>query len=291
MYTRCPACKTAYRVSVSQLRDGRGEVRCEHCQTVFDALPTLAMTAHGASQEAPPPPEAPVLTHEETLVVPPGLEKRRPFRVETESTRIETPAVAPPEPRSALRGEPRPVASTPRPRRAEPASAPAADEPEEEATLSVSRILLYGVGSLVFAILLIFQILAFEYRGLAQNAQVRPLLEALCGPVDCDLPPFRDLRRILIKDRALNPADGSRPGLEFSMLFVNESDLPQSYPRLKLMLNDVRGQTVAERVFDPAEYVHDWTEGALMPPEKPVEIHLQLARPSKDVAGFTLELL
>src|SRR6266545_2529418 len=35
-YTRCPGCKTIFRVTPQQLAMREGQVRCGHCQTVFD---------------------------------------------------------------------------------------------------------------------------------------------------------------------------------------------------------------------------------------------------------------
>src|SRR5512140_3045328 len=35
-YTRCPSCKTVFRVSAQQLAIRAGQVRCGQCQTVFD---------------------------------------------------------------------------------------------------------------------------------------------------------------------------------------------------------------------------------------------------------------
>ena len=35
-YTRCPGCKTIFRVTPQQLLLKMGQVRCGHCRTVFD---------------------------------------------------------------------------------------------------------------------------------------------------------------------------------------------------------------------------------------------------------------
>src|SRR5262245_60883029 len=37
-FTRCPACRTAFRVTPAQLQVKAGQVRCGHCKAVFDAL-------------------------------------------------------------------------------------------------------------------------------------------------------------------------------------------------------------------------------------------------------------
>jgi len=41
MFTRCPTCRTLFRIQAQQLKAARGKVRCGECQTTFDALSYL----------------------------------------------------------------------------------------------------------------------------------------------------------------------------------------------------------------------------------------------------------
>lgn len=52
MVTTCPACHTTFRVTAEQLNARQGEVRCGHCQSVFNAFDSLA--PEPASQPAEP---------------------------------------------------------------------------------------------------------------------------------------------------------------------------------------------------------------------------------------------
>jgi predicted Zn finger-like uncharacterized protein len=62
--TRCPGCDTTFRVTPEQLKARGGKVRCGKCQSVFNALDTLAdaMPAHDtpAATAVPPPPSVSV---------------------------------------------------------------------------------------------------------------------------------------------------------------------------------------------------------------------------------------
>jgi predicted Zn finger-like uncharacterized protein len=52
-FTRCPGCKTVFRVKEAQLALRDGQVRCGHCRTVFNGreeLISLAPPEGGASQ-------------------------------------------------------------------------------------------------------------------------------------------------------------------------------------------------------------------------------------------------
>src|SRR6266513_3282977 len=44
-FTRCPGCKTVFRVTPQQLARRGGQVRCGHCQTVFDGVAALLSLA------------------------------------------------------------------------------------------------------------------------------------------------------------------------------------------------------------------------------------------------------
>src|SRR5512139_574122 len=44
-YTRCPGCKTIFRVTPPQLAVRAGKVRCGHCQIVFDGNANLISLA------------------------------------------------------------------------------------------------------------------------------------------------------------------------------------------------------------------------------------------------------
>jgi predicted Zn finger-like uncharacterized protein len=263
MYTRCPECKTAYRIDISQLRAGRGEALCERCHTVFNALASLSTTVKDAAVPGPARlVNTPVLGDHEAVVLP----KFERDRLE-ELDAAEMPGNR--EGVGMLKTDPR----QPKPRKS--------GLPEEPWA--------WAGGALVLLILLISQILAFEGRRLAQNVHARPWMDGVCSTLGCALPPFRDIGNLRITDRLLTMAGGPRDGFEFNLVFANQSDLPQAYPKLRLVLNELNGRPAAERLFAPAEYLPEWHEGRLMPVGTPVEVSLALARPSRDIGGFTIE--
>lgn len=265
MYTRCPECKTAYRIDIRQLRAGRGEARCERCHIVFDALASLATTVKESAVVGPVRlVETPVLGEQEAVVLP---------RFERDRLN-ELDGVKVPELRAEVRG---PAA---RPRR-----------PKSRDRWPTNETWAWAGGAVVLMLLLAGQVLAFEGRRLAQNVHTRPWMESLCSVLGCTLQPFRDLGNLQILDRALTLAGRSKDGLEFTLVFANQSDLPQVYPRLKLVLNQLDGRPAAERLFEPAEYLPDWSESSRMLVGVPVEVSLSLARPSRDIGGFAIEFL
>jgi predicted Zn finger-like uncharacterized protein len=44
-FTRCPSCRTVFRVTAEQLAMRGGQVRCGHCRTLFDGVDHLVALA------------------------------------------------------------------------------------------------------------------------------------------------------------------------------------------------------------------------------------------------------
>jgi predicted Zn finger-like uncharacterized protein len=266
VYTRCPQCKTIYRITAAQLRAGRGEALCERCHIVFNALTALTPTANNP---------IPDLTRQ------PGQQRRMPSlgsleavsraRFEQEQldelAKLERPPVRKPQPSSREGTQ----------RRGREASSP--------------RRFPWGLWSLAFLLLLIAQVVFFEGRRLAQDPLLRPWLNLACETLGCVLPPYKDVPRIQIYDRTLHTLSGGENGFEFRLVFANQSNLPQAFPKLKLVLSEINGRTVAERIFEPPEYLAGQPGDALMPVGKPFEVRLLLAKPGRDIGGFAFDLI
>lgn len=120
MLTRCPHCRTAFRVKPEQLKARQGRVRCGACQAIFNAVENL--------EEAPPPVIAPAAVV--AAAVPPGYGPAEPPPPVAELPQSEPPT---PHAAAALRFEPEPESKTepiePEPPISEPAPATAPSLP------------------------------------------------------------------------------------------------------------------------------------------------------------------
>ena len=56
LVTLCPGCGTTFRVNSAQLQACGGEVRCGHCQRIFNGFATL-ITVNESAIESPSPPQ------------------------------------------------------------------------------------------------------------------------------------------------------------------------------------------------------------------------------------------
>jgi predicted Zn finger-like uncharacterized protein len=264
MYTRCPACKTAYRIGPEQLRAGRGEVKCQNCHAVFNALSSLADTVKDSSKPgAVPEAEAPVLGARDSVALPSFARERLE---ELDSAW------------AAEAGEDAAMTEADRGRFQRRSRSMESIEFWRWSGAALGLLLLLGV-----------QVLGFERARLAQNSQLRPALDGLCAALGCELPPFKDVDGIEILSRALLADRDNKDALEFRLVLANRSGLPQGFPDLRLVLNALDGQPVAERVFSPLEYLGEWPDDIVMPVGKSFEARLVLYKPGRDIGGFNIE--
>jgi predicted Zn finger-like uncharacterized protein len=269
MYTQCPKCNTVYRVTIEQLRGGRGEVVCQECKVAFNALTALSEKPKASRQGEASVDRIPVLSAMDSVAPKP----LRPLVADLADADGPTRMRA-----STVRKAQRPIDWSPE------------DEPLPDASASVIGYLAWGLCSFLLAGMLVVQVFVFEGQQLVQNPQARPWLDMACETLGCALPDFRASSDIQVINRNLRPTADDTDALEFNLVIANQSPLPQAFPDIKLRLTGDGGGTLQSRIFTPKEYLGDDTV-KLMPVGKPFQIRLLLAKPEPEVAGFSFDLI
>lgn len=243
-YTRCPGCKTIFRVTSQQLAMRDGQVRCGHCRTVFDgelALVSLAPRIRGADDEAQLS-EAelgpPTVTLRSAQALAPlsdtGGERREPKGVVAENDEDEdrSPSI-------------------------DPALAYASRFAESDAA---KRFRLPGwvYGLLIPVLVITFAAQAlFHFRDAiaAHWPQTKPALIGLCALADCQLKPLQDISGLSIEASDLQ-ADPAHKGLLILAATIrNRTTHALAYPHLELTLSNAQDEVVVRRAFSPGEYL------------------------------------
>jgi predicted Zn finger-like uncharacterized protein len=247
-FTRCPACRTIFRVTPAQLALRDGQVRCGHCHTVFDGVAALLSLA--------PRPRAPEPEFDDDAQGPPTVTLRNAH---------------------ALGPAPDRAAHAAKPAELEEDNDEAPDDSRDAAAAeaaynarfswqepSARRRLpswVYTSAVPVLAVLLAGQAL-FHFRDAiaAHWPKTKPALAALCSAAGCRLRALQEVAGLSIESSDLQADPAHKGLLTLSATIRNRMPYALAYPYLELTLSDVQKQTqqdvvVVRRAFAPREYV------------------------------------
>lgn len=306
LITRCPSCQTLFKVVPDQLRISEGWVRCGQCDEIFDAALHLL--------QAPPAPQLPSTQQPElpealTAVDASGLPAAEVSPVDEDSS-VPTPLV------EELDGSDESVHPMDTSDLALSAvstvMAPGytadagrdADETDLRAELDEVSFLQDGKSgvfwhkpimratlvllSLVLLLGLLGQIVLHERdRIVALEPGLRPLLLALCAPLNCVVSPLRRIESIVIDSSSFNRLQGDSYRLNFTI--KNTADISLAVSAVELTLTDSLDQPVVRRVLLPSELgvkSDAMTAGA----EWPISLALEIKAvgTSDRIAGYRL---
>lgn len=86
----------------------------------------------------------------------------------------------------------------------------------------------------------------------AAQPQWRPLLQALCAPLECVVGPHRDMAAVVVESSSFNRVQGDV--YQFAVTLKSRADVPLEAPAVELTLTDVSDQPVLRRVFLPQDF-------------------------------------
>ncbi|HEX8988846.1 MAG TPA: DUF3426 domain-containing protein [Rhodocyclaceae bacterium] len=321
MLTRCPRCATTFRVTPDQLKARHGRVRCGACQEVFDALESLI---EAAAQAVPAPPHVvPVQTDaaapaaiaddprpplqqdaapEAAAQQAPQPAPIPPQAAETAAADTAPPPELPATPAAAIELPPEEAMSAePSAETAAPTEEPedAASEEEDGADAPGLEPLLHDeprpsrlpwVLASVVALFVLLMQAAIHYRTelAVLSPGAKPLLEALCVPVGCNVPLPRKPDLLGIETSSLSPDAGGKLALSASL--KNRAPFAQQFPDLELTLSDINEKPLVRRVLAPADYLTPDALAAGFAADSEVAVNLLVDAPGIPAAGYQLYL-
>ena len=258
-FTRCPVCRTVFRVTPQQLAIRAGQVRCGHCQAVFDGVANVLPVA---ASTVPSQPSAADVPYDEATMGPATMTLRTP------------------QPGGAAA----PLARV-RPLDFEARFGSA------ERRAGVTRVLT-GVGVPLLVLLLLGQAL-YHFRDVvaARWPVTAPVLSRLCALSGCRVEPMRDIGELAIVASELQADPAHRGLLVLAAPLRNPAAWPLQYPYLELTLTDAQDQPVVRRALLPTEYAGgaaDLDGGIPANGEVPVKLFIDASATSQ--AGYRLYL-
>ncbi len=163
-------------------------------------------------------------------------------------------------------------------------------EDDEDAPRDKRSTALWGGLIALLGLILLGQVAYLKRDVLAQVPSLRPAVAQLCALTGCELPPLRDLAAIQIESRDVRSHPERPNALVVNATFVNTADFPQPFPVMRLRFTDIQGRVVAERQFQPHEYLgRDIDIERGMPPGVPIHITLEIADPGQEAVNFEFD--
>lgn len=163
---------------------------------------------------------------------------------------------------------------------------------DEEPKSNLGRNLLLTVGTLLLALAAIGQYAYFNFDTLARNPQWRPLLTQACDVLGCTLPSQVNLNAIAGTNLVVRSHPHERNALVIDVIIKNKAGFEQPFPAVQLNFDDVNGNPVAGRRFQPREYIHDPSiDIQRMPPDTPIHLTLEIVDPGKDAVNYQIQFL
>ncbi len=265
MYTQCPSCQTYFHLTPDQLRAAGGQVRCGVCDATFNALETIQ---EALPQQAPDDAGAPPASRERPA---PAAETASDKKAEKQRAR---------EARKAASAEKK------------AARAERKAQKQDAATPGVAAILGWFVANLVLIALFPLQFLYFERDMLASEyPELRPHLEQACEVVGCTVAPRRDPDAVEISRRDVRAHPDEDSALLIHAQLVNRADFSQPYPALRLTLSDLQERPMAQRLFEPDEYLDaDHDPAGHMAPGDAATVVLAVQDPGDEAVNFRFDL-
>jgi predicted Zn finger-like uncharacterized protein len=278
-YTRCPGCKTIFRVTPPQLAVRGGQVRCGHCHLVFDGNANLISLA-------PPEPGERFDRGDvdEAALGPPTITLRDAAALAPATAAEEGATIAP----DAVPAGPAAVGGD-----------SAAEIPYEERFAWASRkrrarnwSVLEAVAIPLLLLLLLGQVV-FHFRDgiVARWPPMRPTLTQLCQFAGCSIRPLNDVSALSIDASDLQADPAHRGLLILTATIRNRAAWPLAYPDLELTLTDAQDQVVVRRALGPAEYAGGTVDlAAGMAPNSEIGVKLFIDASATNQAGYRLYL-
>ena len=267
LVTLCPGCGTTFRVNAVQLQAHSGDVRCGHCQRIFNGFAML-ITVNESAIEYPSQPQP----------------QPQPQSVSEPETPAESFAITADS--SDAMDLPSPSDSN----QEEIASSDDLFDAEEPSKQSWRM----WVVNVLLLLLLIGQITYTHRTELTIIAPgFRPYLERYCALIACNVPYPQDIKQLGIETSDLQKNLVRQPEVTtLSAVIRNHAPFPQAWPALELSLLDADDQLIASRIFTAQDYLQEEDKVLqFIASQHEIEIRLDFDSSDLDASGYRLLLL
>jgi predicted Zn finger-like uncharacterized protein len=144
---------------------------------------------------------------------------------------------------------------------------------------------LWGMGSALLLMGLMAQVAYFDGEKLLRQPVLYQAFSNVCHRLGCQVPVFSNPDDWVLSHSDLETHLDQRYLLTAAL--TNQADQAQTFPMLKLIFKDFKGQMLAERVFEPQQY----TDENLLAANGTALVRLPIILPGHAIGGYSLNLL
>ncbi len=148
---------------------------------------------------------------------------------------------------------------------------------------------LWFLGILLLIVVGIAQAVYYQRYTLINEPKYQQQVLTLCELVPCGKAGFSSIRQIKLLERNVFTHPVTSNALMVTGSFVNQAPFEQKLPNLLVSLFDVQGNLIANRVFQPGEYLQTDKNRNSLPTGKPVQFRLEIIDPGTDALTYEFE--
>ena len=146
--------------------------------------------------------------------------------------------------------------------------------------------------ALVLLVTLGGQALWFNLDLVSDRDDVRPWLERGCPILGCRVPDYVEPGSLESGSLVIRSHPDVAGALMVDAILRNQARFRQRFPSLDLRFLDLNGQTLAQRVFIPGEYLRgEMTGRKYIPSRTEVRLAFEIVDPGRDAVGYSLSIV
>ena len=150
--------------------------------------------------------------------------------------------------------------------------------------------LLLGIPAFILILLGFWYLYLWPNKNsLSQDETWRPVLNASCQLLGCTIPPLQNMQ--LYQVSSIDVSDSSGGQKQVSMVLKNHASFAQPFPKMRVILSDIKGKQYTTPIYTPAQYLPELNHNALIQPGQSVQIAFSFNSKQGTYSGYQVELV
>jgi predicted Zn finger-like uncharacterized protein len=145
------------------------------------------------------------------------------------------------------------------------------------------------VGILLLVALGVAQAIYYQRYQLIEDPRFQQQVISLCRLLPCAQREFSSPEQFRLVERNVFTHPVAANALMVTGSFVNQAPFAQKMPGLLISLFDVQGRLIANRLFQPNEYLLEDRNRNVVTPQVPIQFRLEIVDPGTDALTYEFE--